>query len=711
MRTLVQIAGIVGLVMGLAAATAQADDRATGVQPDPPGPAAKGAEVKGQDAGNRRGTRGCPIDQDCRPLHEQLRDFEIEAFPPPGGDPWIDGGDQGGGALVERTSVSAAAKPSEVRADAAWMDDLDLPDLPVRWDPRVIEYLEFYKDDKRGRSIMRGWLEAQTRYAPMIAAELDKKGLPADLLYVAMIESSYDAYEYSRAGASGLWQFMPASGQIYGLTIDRWVDERNDPVRSTQAACDFFADLYQRFGDWDLALAAYNAGYGNVIRAIARFNTNDFWALLDFENALPWESGIYVPKAVAAAIVGHNREAFGFADVKGKAPEEWDDVTVSTSVSLSVIAKAAGTTAAEIKRLNPALRRGRTPPGVSYVLRVPEGGAEKFATRFAQLRGDWDGYDAYVVAHGERFEDVATMFGISKKKLMALNEVDTEAEIGGGTILVVPKITEAERTRNVTKAREALYSSGIDQKKGELLLVPVPDKDAQIDGKRRVFYRVVSGDGLEKVSKALGVKRKDLATWNGLEAEAKLQAKMVLQAWVAEDFDPDAAHVAVLDESRLIVVTRGSKEHLDLAEKRVGRERIEYTAKKRESFEKMGKKYGLTARDVARINRRPHSTVVEAGETIIVYRVVDKNGSDRAAKQWKAAPKKKKSKKGDRPRADAGEEAEELADPDEPDEPAEATAEVDDPLPAEEPAEAPAEASPKRAASTDEPVSSPDDVE
>jgi membrane-bound lytic murein transglycosylase D len=330
---------------------------------------------------------------------------------------------------------------------------------------------------------------------------------------------------------------------------------------------------------------------------------------------------------------------------------------VPKSVSLSVVAKAAGTSAAVIKRLNPALRRGRTPPGQSYVIRVPAGAGEQFATKFAQLRGDWDGYDAYVMAHGERFEDVATMFGISKKKLMALNELDSEAEVAGGSVLVVPEISEAERTKNKAKAREELYSSGVDQKPGELLLVPVPDKDAEVEGLQRIFYRVVSGDGIERVAKALGVKKKQLAAWNGLEIDARLQARMVLQAWVAEDFDEDAAHVALLDPSRLIVVTRGSAEHLELAEERVGRERLEYTATKRESFETIGKKYGLSARDLARINRKPHTTVVEKGETIIVYRVVDKDRSDRAAKQWKKAPKKNRGKKGSKPHAEVEEDA------------------------------------------------------
>jgi membrane-bound lytic murein transglycosylase D len=643
MRATAALLLLVGLV-----APAHADDddtRTAGVQDDPPSPEVEPDLDLDQQVGGRRAVRGCPVDHDCRPGHEKIRDFELEAFPPPGGDPWMDG-DHADKPLVERATLTAPpSKPSELDPALAWMDDLELPDLPVRWDRRVIDYLLFYKEDERGRNIMEGWLREQGRYADMILDHLRSAKLPLDLLYVAMIESSYDPYEYSYAGASGLWQFMPEGGRIYGLEQNRWVDERNDPLRSTEAVLDYFADLHQRFGDWHLALAAFNAGYGAVIRSIARYNTNDFWQLLEYENGLPWEVSNYVPKALATAIVGHNREAFGFADVAARKPEAWDTVTVPQSVSLTVIAKAAGCTVADLKRLNPQLRRGRTPPGQKYAIRVPAGGGDKFATRFAQLRGDWDGYDAYVASHGERVEDIATQFGISRRKLMKLNELEHESDVTGGTVLVVPAIDEAERKKNLAKATENLYSSGVDQKKGEPLLVPVPDKDAEIAGKRRVFYRVVAGNSLAQVAGALDVEVGELAAWNDVEPDAKLQPRMVLQAWIDPDFDEAKRKVALLDESRIIVVTRGSTEHLDLAEERVGRVRVEYTAQGKESFEEIAAKYGLTARDLARINRRSYKTVLDKGDTIIVYQVVDKDRSERAREQHQKMPKKK-SKKG-----------------------------------------------------------------
>lgn len=611
-----------------------ADAREPGVQDEAPRAPAVERPPLPEQLGQRAAVRGCPVGATCRPWRDELREFELEAFSQHAG-PWLEPG---------AAPPTRATRPTDLRPDLPWLADLAMPDLPVTWDQRVIDYLVFYKDDPRGRRIMRGWLEAQGRYRDLIVKALHDAGLPEDLLYVSMIESSYDSTERSRVGASGLWQFMPSGGRIYGLTIDRWVDERNDPVRATEAAVAYWRDLYQRFGNWDLAMAAYNAGYGAVLKGIARYNTNDFWALLSYENALPWESSIYVPKALAAAIVGHNLGVFGYADVDPGKPERWDDVAVPSSIPLATIARAAGCELADVKRLNPHLQRNRTPPGREVVVRVPAGGGATFAAKLGQLRGDWDDVDTYVVRYGERFEDVATQFGVSTKKLRALNEIEHESEVGGGSLILVPRVGAAERKRNLAEAADSLYGSGVDHRPGEALIVAVPDPDLVIEGKRRVFYRVVIGDSLPAVARALGVPAADLAAWNGLEATAALHPRMVLAAWVPPAWSEDAAQVAVLDETRLVIVKRGSKEHLELSEGRSGRQRTEYKAEKRESFEQIGKKFGLGKRDLARINRRPPDTVVEKGETVIVYVVVDHTRSERAEKQWKQAPKPKKKK-------------------------------------------------------------------
>lgn len=539
-------------------------------------------------------------------------------------------------------SVRRVTKPSELRPDQPWLDKLALPDLPVVWTSKLIDYLLFYKDDPRGRNIMTGWLTAQGRYRDLIVWHLRKANLPEDLLYDVMIESSYDPMAVSSAGAVGLWQFMPRGGKIYGLRQDRWVDERRDPLRSTIAALDYWADLHQRFNDWHLALAAFNAGYGAVLRSITRYNTNDYYQLCEYENGLPWETCLYGPKVLAAAIVGRNRAVFGYDRIGELPAETWEELAVPTSMSIASIGKLVGASEEDIKRLNPQLRRERTPPGeAGYVVRVPrtERSKQEVSRRLDEMKAEGNNVDTYVIAHGERLEDVATTYGISLGRLKKLNAIEREAEIGGGTALVVPKISEAERERNRAQANVNLLGSGVDHKDGEALLVPVRDKGAVIAGKKRVFYRVVSGDSLSSVATALGVDVHELVQWNALAEDAGLHPKMVLVAFVAPDFDAVTRRVSLLDEADLQIVSRGSSEHLDLAEARMGRVRTEYVATHKEKLADIAKKFGMGSSDLARINQVPTTTVLEKGQTVIVYEVKDRSRSKRAGDQWAKTPR------------------------------------------------------------------------
>lgn len=593
------------------------------------------------------------------PIQDALREFELEAFPKPGkSGPWVEGPSMHGHDAVRsqgrgadrvnnagaRGNTKFTGKPSELRPDLPWLDDLRMPDVPVHWNEKIIKYLEFYRYDKRGRNIMSAWLRDQGKYSKLMLAQLRKHGLPDALLYISMIESSYDPHEYSRAGASGLWQFMPAAGSIYGLHQSRWLDERNDPERSTEAVVYYFQDLYDRFGDWDLSAAAFNAGYGAVISSIAKYNSNDYWQLVSYENGLPWGTSNYVAKFLATAIVGNNLELFEYQDIARAEEVQWDDVQVQSSVSLAVIAKAASCKVEDIAFLNPQLRKGRTPPMMdNYIVRIPKGESEKFSERFAQLRGDWDDADAYVVKHGERFEDIATTYNISRSKLRALNGLESESEVRGGMILVVPKVDTSAKITSAKEAEDNLYRSGVPASDmGERMLIPLPDLSFSLKNHKRFFYRVVSGDTQGGIAAAFEVDRHDLARWNALAPEAHLHPRMVMQVWAAKNFDPAKRDVAVLDESRLHLVQAGSAEHLDEAEERMGRKRVAYSPKQPESFETIGKKFGLGKYDLARINQRAPDTIIGPDESILVYQVVDPTQSSRAADQAQDARRNKR---------------------------------------------------------------------
>jgi membrane-bound lytic murein transglycosylase D len=557
----------------------------------------------------RRSVRGSLVDDETvDPRRAALRAFEREAFAAP-------------------IELSATVPPEDDgRPDIPWIKALATGDVPVRWDARVIRFLEFYKNDSRGRAVMTAWIRRSGRYRDLILDALRRHGLPEDLLYICMIESSFNPLVVSRVGATGLWQYMPAAGHAYGLRQDYWVDERSDPEKATEAQMLYFKDLWDRFGNWDLAAAAFNAGYGAVLKSMAKYGTNDFWALLEIEAGLPWESSVYVPKFLAAAVVGRNLAAFGYDKVVLDPPLAFERVTVPGGVDLTAIARAAGVEVAAVRELNPSLRRDRTPPGSGdVVVRIPEGTRERFAREFPQLKSEWDGFETYVLRHGERFEDVAKVHGLSTARLRSLNGVRHVTEVRGGTLLVVPRIDAQVKAQNRALADDDLYRSDVvPGGPGDPLLVAVKDKDLELPGRRRVFYRVVAGDTLDDVGAAFGIPSTEIAAWNGLDADSKLAARMVLMVFVPPDFEPERRNVALLDDSRLLIVTTGSPEHLDIYEGRKGRVREVLVVKPGDTLESIGKRYSLTKYDVARINRRGYTTPLRPGEELVVYKVVDR---------------------------------------------------------------------------------------
>ncbi|HEU5077134.1 MAG TPA: lytic transglycosylase domain-containing protein, partial [Polyangiaceae bacterium] len=271
--------------------------------------------------------------------------------------------------------------------DVAWLASLKLPDLPVRIDARVLEYLRFYRDSERGRALAREWTYRSGRFVPAIRARLKEAGLPLDLVWLSMVESGHDPSIRSRAGALGLWQFMRGTAHLYGLEVDRWVDERHDPESSTRAALRFLRDLRERFGSWELAMAAYNMGPGGLARAIQKYNTNDYWQLSRFEAAIPWETTLYVPKIVATALVMNNLQAFGLDDVAMAVPEARDTIAVAPGRTLAEVAYATGVPVAELLRLNPHLIARRAPPAnrgpYGWRLHLPPGKGAAVRERLA----------------------------------------------------------------------------------------------------------------------------------------------------------------------------------------------------------------------------------------------------------------------------------------------------------------------------------------
>ncbi len=607
-------------VLAAAAGMAEAGDaepaRARGLPDEAP--------VGKESSAERKAVRGVAVDEPDSesPELRALRRFEEESFsrdgfvpsalPDDAAKPLPPGleGHWGGTGDVPRAlrSPERAAQAAPLQPTQAWLSQLSLPDLPVRWEPQVIRYLEFFKDDPKGQAIMTVWLRRMGRYRTIIERHLEDQGLPKDLIYLAMVESGFDPSATSHKSAGGVWQFIPGAARAYGLEVSHWVDARRDPERSAEAAARLLKDLYVRFGSWPLAFAAYNAGYGAILRAIARFNTNDFWELARHEAGLPWETTLYVPKILAVALVGHNLKTFGFSDIAPDPAWEYDRVEVPSGTSFAALARATGARPDVIEDLNPEYLRGRVPPDrSSVILRVPIGSGSLFAKAAGDIRGG-EHLQAVVLRFGETLDDAARSRGSSLRELKRINGVTDPAELRAGmTILVPARTTPAPAPAPTAKGDDA----------DDVILVAVPDRAFAYQGRERVFYRTRDGDTLADIAQVFDVTPDDIVTWNNIDPDAKLQPKLILQLFIREGFDREG--VVLLDPDKVRVVTLGSEEFLALEAARRGKTRLFYSARAGDTLGKIAKRYGLSPGDLARINRLSAASELGEGQKIVVY--------------------------------------------------------------------------------------------
>jgi membrane-bound lytic murein transglycosylase D len=358
------------------------------------------------------------------------------------------------------------------------------------------------------------WLKRSGKYQDMIQAELRDRRLPEDLIWLAMIESGFDAKARSPAGAVGLWQFMPATGEVYGLMQNRHFDQRRNPRLATQAAAHHLRDLYMRFGQWDLALAAYNMGYEQLLNAIDRYGTSDFNEL-SRQEAIPSETAAYVPKIMAAAIVANNLEHFGFDKVEPSRPVDAAEIAVPPGTPIKALAKAAGVSTSTVRGLNPDILGDRVPPGRGdFLLMVP---ADTLARARAALPGLIDTDQLGV--EDSVLDPVDLVGGREPSRKVRAPSDDDDSLL---SLLPPPK-----RRRALRDALDRDRDDGDD----EDLMRPSRKRK----GRETVMYKVGVGDTLLGIARQFAVDIDDLARENGLEASSKLREGALLRLRVRAD--------------------------------------------------------------------------------------------------------------------------------------------------------------------------------
>jgi membrane-bound lytic murein transglycosylase D len=346
---------------------------------------------------------------------------------------------------------------------------------------RVQKWLDYFTG--KGRKDMQRWLSRAPRYRPMVSAILEDEGLPQELFYLALIESGLNPNAYSRAHAAGMWQFISSRARMYGLKVDWWIDERRDPEMATRAACAYLKELYDRFGSWELALAGYNSGEGRVERAQRkRPSCRDYWCL-----DLPRETENFVPKFMAALMIGSDPEEYGFT-VPTECPAlGYDTIEVTDAVDLQVVADATGTTYDTIKKLNPSLRRWCTPPGkCSTTVRVPKGSGNTCVAAIDRIPPeDRVSWRRHRVSRGETLSGIAKAYGPSVSAIASVNNISNPHRIRCGSYIVIP-------------------------------IGPGSEGAEYADAGGTVSYKVRRGDTISSIARRHGKSTRDVLRWNGL---------------------------------------------------------------------------------------------------------------------------------------------------------------------------------------------------
>jgi membrane-bound lytic murein transglycosylase D len=326
-------------------------------------------------------------------------------------------------------------------------------DIPMVLNDRVVAYVDYFST--RHKSFFEASLARSGRYVATFQTVFEEAGIPKDLVYMAHVESAFKTNAYSRAKAKGIFQFISGTGRRYGLRIDSWVDERSDPDKSARAAAAYLKDLYGMFGDWYLALAAYNAGEGKIQRSLVKTGKSDFWSLASTKS-LRAETRNYVPAILAAALIAKQPEKYGF-DVAPDAPLATDVVKIDGQIDLRVLARLADTDAELIRQMNPQLRRGATPPGAVTDVRVPAGRGEATSIAYAALpASDRMVIARHQVAKGETLGTIARNYGVTSTVLARANGLDVKSTLKSGQEIVVPAVlapavvVDGNRTHAVT---------------------------------------------------------------------------------------------------------------------------------------------------------------------------------------------------------------------------------------------------------------------
>ncbi len=418
-----------------------------------------------------------------------------------------------------------------------------------------------------------------TRYLHYTVSEAEKRGLPTELALLPVIESAYDPFAYSHASAAGMWQFIPGTGKIFGLKQNWWYDGRRDVIESTRAAYDFLSMLYEKFGSWELVLAAYNAGPGAVQRAINRNAAEglptDFWSL-----RLPAETRAYVPRFLAVVQLIKSPDDYGISLRPVVDQPFFRSMEVSGQIDMTAAAAIAGVSLKEFYQLNPGFNRWATDPEGPHHLLVPAALPQDFEEQITALPvPEKVRTETYTVKKGDTLYRIARQFDTSPAEIRRLNNLKSDAvPVGRRLTITQANVSPEFIALNEEMRLDRSYSSG--------------------EGSRTVRknYTVRRGDTLSSVARRHGVSVKDLARWNGLQSKSRLRA---------------GQHLSL--QTRVSSKQRVAKS----SSKGKAVQKISYKVKQGDTLSSIGRRYNVSVKQIKSWNNSSHH--IQPGQGLVLF--------------------------------------------------------------------------------------------
>jgi membrane-bound lytic murein transglycosylase D len=469
-----------------------------------------------------------------------------------------------------------------VHKEQAYKPDPKYGEIPLIMDSRTQTWINYFTG--RGRRHMKRYLERSGRYLPYMKDVFRERGMPEELAYLQFVESGFSSHAYSHAAAVGYWQFIRGTGKRYNLKIDRYVDERRDPVLSTQAAASYFHSLYSLFGDWFLSMAAYNWGENRVKRAVMRYKTRDYYELLR-RRKMPRETRNYVPKLMAAIAIAKNPAKYGFTDIQYQEKIDFDEIQVSKSISLHKLAKTINVDYKELQKLNPRYRTDYVPmyKDRKGYIRVPKGmklvataGVESSYTSKPTMYPS--GTVPYRVRRGDTLSEIAQKHGTSVRRLLSINNLSRRSLLRIGQRLRVPEYGSRRVSRSSSK-KTRTYAPG-------------------------EFYKVRKGDTLSEISEKFNVSQSRLRRWNRIGRFLRVGQRLRVKPAAAKT----VAKAPVKSANGYHVVRRG------------------------ENLTVIAQKYGTTVSMLRRLNNLGRKSLLKVGQRIKVTDNLD--SSRRGGKKY-----------------------------------------------------------------------------